>query len=95
MKASCPLLWPLHSFREASVPRDFPRQLHHRVPGALPRLQHGWQQQRASAGHSSVHFPATGPHCVPGRLPELHREGPDRAVHDGGAGARRLVLVKI
>lgn len=88
---------PLHrlllsfSHGEAPLEGHFSRQLDHRFSGPLSRLEHRGQQQRAPAGHAPVHLPATGPHRVPGRLPQLHREGPHRAVHDGGLGACWLV----
>lgn len=67
----------------------FPCKFNHRVLGPFARLQHWRSQQWASAGHAALHFPTTRPHCLPGGLPQLHREGPDWAVHDGGFGARR------
>lgn len=85
----------LSSHRKASVPRHLSRQFDHRFVGPLSRLEHGGKQQRAAPGHAAVHFPTAGPHCVPRRLQELHREGPDRAVHDGGAGECWLAQLKI
>lgn len=79
------------SYGEASVEGNLSRQLHHRLSGPFTRVQY-WRQQRAASGYSALYFPVAWPHRLQRRLSRLHRERPDRAVHDGGVGACWLVI---
>lgn len=82
------------SFREASVPRDLPRQLCYRLPGAATGGQ--WVYQRAvPSWDAHLHIPATGPQRVQRGFQELHRERPDRTVHHDGSWASWWVLEDI
>lgn len=74
--------------REASVPRDLPRQLRYRLPGEAAGGQRLYQRAVPSRD-AHLHIPAAGPQCVQRGLQELHRERPDRAVHHDGSGAGR------
>lgn len=76
--------------REASLPRDLPRQLCYCLPGAAAGGQRVYQRAVPS-GDAHLHIPAAGPQRVQRGLQELHREGPDRTVHHDGSGAGRCV----
>lgn len=76
--------------REASVPWDLPRQLRYRLPGEAAGGQRLYQRAVPS-WDAHLHIPAAGPQRVQRGLQELHREGPDRAVHHDGSGAGRWV----
>lgn len=71
---SCPFL--IFPNREASLPRDLPRQLCYCLPGAAAGGQRVYQRAVPS-GDAHLHIPATGPQRVQRGLQELHREGPD------------------
>lgn len=71
--------------REASLPRDLSRQLGYRLPGAAPGGQRVYQRA-VPARDAHLHIPAARPQRVQRGFPELHREGPDRAVHHDGSG---------
>lgn len=75
-----------HPHREATLARDLPRQLSHRVPGAVPRGERV-QQRAVSTGDAHLHVPAAGPERVQRGLPELRGARLDRAGDNGGSGA--------
>lgn len=86
--------FPPVSSREASLPRDLPRQLCYCLPGAATGGQ--WVYQRAvPSWDAHLHIPATRPQRVQRGFQELHREGPDRTVHHDGSGAGWCVLQDI
>lgn len=76
--------------REASLPWDLPRQLRYRLPGAAPGGQRVYQRAVPSRD-AHLHIPAARPQRVQRGFQELHREGPDRAVHHDGSGTGRCV----
>ena len=75
-----------HPRREAALARDLPRQLGHRVPGAVPRGERV-QQRAVPTGDAHLHVPAAGPERVQRGLPELRGARLDRAGDHGGSGA--------
>lgn len=95
LTSSNPTLSPLFPdpSREASLPRDLPRQLRYRLPGAAPGGQRVYQRA-VPPRDAHLHIPAARPQHVQRGLQELHREGPDRAVHHDGSGTGRCVCVK-
>ena len=74
--------------REAAFEGDLPRQLSHRVLGAVPRGERV-QQRAVPAGDAHLHVPASGPECVQRGLPELRGTRLDRTGDHGGPGAGR------
>lgn len=76
--------------REAAFEGDLPRQLGHRVLGAVPRGERV-QQRAVPAGDAHLHVPASRPECVQRGLPELRGTRLDRTGDHGGPGAGRWV----